>query len=429
MSQQTLDLRGFLQTVRRYRLLVGLTAAAGLTAGAAYTVLHPPMLSSRALVVLPATVKDTGTQVVIAASDPVLSSAGRSAGLGLPLATLRTRVHVSSLTPTVVAINGQGSTAAQAEQIANAVAGSYVAYISDSDNPGVQASGRVLERAGTASGSSLPARVLVTGLLGALAGSLAGSVGAVASARRDPKLRLRDDIADAIGVPVLASLPVTRPSDAGGWTRLLDSYQPGVVHAWGLRKALHHLGLPEAKADGGACLTVLSLAADTRALAVGPQLAVFAASLGIPATLAIGPQQDENATATLRAACAARSGPAPRTTAQLRTAVGETVGDEAGALHGAGLTVAVAALDGEAPQLPGLPGTAATVLAVSAGGATAEQLARVAICAATRGRDIAGIIVADPDPQDHTTGRVPDLSRPARPRPPTKLTSVTETRR
>jgi capsular polysaccharide biosynthesis protein len=425
MSQQTLDLRGFLQTVRRYRLLVGLAAAAGLSAGAAYTVLHPPMLSSRALVVLPSTVKDTGTQVVIAASDPVLSAADRTADLGLPLATLRTRVHVSSLTPTVVAINGEGRTAGQAEQIANAVAGGYVAYISNSDNPGVQAAGRVLERAGSASGTSLPSRLLVTGLLGALAGALAGSIGAVAAARRDPKLRLRDDIADAIGVPVLASLPVTRPSDAGGWTRLLDSYQPGVVHAWGLRKALRHLGLPDAKADNGACLTVLSLASDTRALAVGPQLAVFAASLGIPATLAIGPQQDENATATLRAACAARPAPAPGKAAQLRA----TVGDGAGAPCGAGLTVAVAALDGKAPQLPGLPGATATVLAVSSGGATAEQLARVAICAATCGRDLAGIIVASPDPQDHTTGRAPDLTRPARPRPPTKLTSVTETRR
>ena len=57
--------------------------------------------------------------------------------------------------------------------------------------------------------------------------------------------------------------------------------------------------------------------------------------------------------------------------------------------------------------------TTATVLGVSAGAATAEQLARVAASAAADGRDIAGILVADPDPADHTTGRLPQLARPA----------------
>ena len=57
----------------------------------------------------------------------------------------------------------------------------------------------------------------------------------------------------------------------------------------------------------------------------------------------------------------------------------------------------------------------ATVLGVSAGAATAEQLARVAASAAADGRDIAGILVADPDPADHTTGRLPQLARPDAP--------------
>ena len=55
---------------------------------------------------------------------------------------------------------------------------------------------------------------------------------------------------------------------------------------------------------------------------------------------------------------------------------------------------------------------AVTVLAVSAGAATAEQLARVAASAADNGRDIAGILVANPDPSDQTTGRLPQLARP-----------------
>ena len=61
----------------------------------------------------------------------------------------------------------------------------------------------------------------------------------------------------------------------------------------------------DVSAGGGSSLAVLSLSSDPKALALGPQLAVFAASLGIPTALVIGPQQDANATATLRAACAA----------------------------------------------------------------------------------------------------------------------------
>ena len=63
---------------------------------------------------------------------------------------------------------------------------------------------------------------------------------------------------------------------------------------------------------GGSSLAVLSLSSDPKALALGPQLAVFAASLGIPTALVVGPQQDPNATATLRAACAAPSEPSER---------------------------------------------------------------------------------------------------------------------
>ena len=67
---------------------------------------------------------------------------------------------------------------------------------------------------------------------------------------------------------------------------------------------------------------------------------------------------------------------------------------------------------------------AMTVLGVSAGTVTAEELARVAVSAATDGRDIAGILVADPDPADHTTGRLPELARPAQRRMPARVTGI-----
>ena len=99
-------------------------------------------------------------------------------------------------------------------------------------------------------------------------------------------------------------------------------------------------------------------------------------------------------------------------------------------LPSSGLAVVVAVVDGQTPQVADTMRATATVLGVSAGAATAEQLARVAANAAADGRDITGILVADPDPADHTTGRLPELARPAHRKMPTRITSIsTETRR
>jgi hypothetical protein len=93
-------------------------------------------------------------------------------------------------------------------------------------------------------------------------------------------------------------------------------------------------------------------------------------------------------------------------------------------LNHATLTVIIAVVDGMAPEVADTTRGATTVLAVSAGAVTADQLARVAVNAADDRRDIAGIIVADPDPADHTTGRAPQPARPTRHRRPTRLTSM-----
>jgi hypothetical protein len=83
----------------------------------------------------------------------------------------------------------------------------------------------------------------------------------------------------------------------------------------------------------------------------------------------------------------------------------------------------VAVVNGQAPRVANLPRTGATVLGVSAGAATADQLARVAARLAATGRHIAGILVADPDPSDPTTGRIPQLARSTQVRP-TRMTST-----
>jgi hypothetical protein len=58
------------------------------------------------------------------------------------------------------------------------------------------------------------------------------------------------------------------------------------------------------------------------------------------------------------------------------------------------------------------------------------QLASVAVSAANDDRQIDGILVANPDPKDQTTGRIPQLARPPRRITPTRLTNTpTETTR
>src|SRR5262249_57805471 len=85
------------------------------------------------------------------------------------------------------------------------------------------------------------------------------------------------------------------------------------------------------------------------------------------------------------------------------------------------LTVVVAVVDGQTPQIADTMPTSATVLGVTAAAATAEQLARVATAVAAHGRQIARILLADPDPPDPTPGLLPQLARPAQHSRPSRL--------
>ena len=279
-----------------------------------------------------------------------------------------------------------------------------------------------------------------------LAGALIGIIVALAIDRNDRRLRERDEIAKSIGIPVLASVPVAHPSAAAGWMKLFESYSPAAMHAWQLRTALQQLGMPGLGSgrpayngngsslyeddrasmyggdDGRFSLMVLSLSSDSGALALGPQLAVFAASQGIPTSLVIGPQQDAAATATLRTACAA-----PLSEASNRHGMLQVIAYDEGGVDmqpDTDLVIVVAVVDSRTPRMPDTMRTNATVIGVSAGAATAEQLARAAVAADADGRRVTGILVADPEPTDQTTGRVPNLGRPARRGLPSRLRGV-----
>jgi len=64
--------------------------------------------------------------------------------------------------------------------------------------------------------------------------------------------------------------------------------------------------------------------------------------------------------------------------------------------------------------MPQTVATDTTVLGVSAGGTTADQLARAAVAADADGREVSGILVADPDPADQSSGRTTRLLAPRR---------------
>jgi len=419
VSEESQNLRSFLQAVRRHKILVGVLLLLGLIAGGGYSVEKPPMLTSSALVLLPASVHNVATEALIAASDPVLGGAAHNIDPQPSLQGLQSNLQVKSVTSNMLQITAQGKTAGLAEQTANAVAGSYVAYIGSASAPGGKVQASILERAANATGTTLAVRAATTAFFGALIGALLGAIIAVAISRGDRRLRDRDDIADTVGVPVLASIQVAHPRDPGAWTRLLEDYQPrGAVEALRLRSALDHLGLADQRAPTGTSVTVLSLSRDPGALAVGPQIAAFAASLGIPTTLVFGSHQVSDAAATLQAACTSLQKQA-RPVGKLWVTVADR--DNSSGLADVGFTVVVSVLDSQSPDAASTIRTLETVLAVSSGAATAEQLARVAASALADQRPVAGIFVADPDPADRTTGRLPEVGRPGHRRTPTRV--------
>jgi hypothetical protein len=264
----------------------------------------------------------------------------------------------------------------------------------------------IIQHASPAERMSLPLSIGVFTAVGAAAGLLLVGFVLVLRGRREDTMRSRDQVADAIGIPVVASIQGGTPRSVAGWTDLLRDYAPHNVEMWTLRQLVrlvtpgHPGSLAEdsKKADAAPAVVVVTLSDDLRALAVGPQLASFAASTGLATTL-VTAQSHESANA-LWAAC---SGLAP----EAHPRPGLSVDSRYGLHPGEDLVVHVAVVDRQRPELRVRAADhAVTLLAVSAGAATADDLARVALAADDAQHPIARIIVVDPDPLDRTTGRL-----------------------
>jgi capsular polysaccharide biosynthesis protein len=263
---------------------------------------------------------------------------------------------------------------------------------------------------------------IVVGALIALALTLMMLVGA---ARRDRRLRTRDEIADSLGCAVVGTVHAQPQRSVAGWAALLENYDPSVTDRWSLRQVLHHVGLGELMIRSGQqrskpghrrSLTVVTLSDDDRALAIGPQLASHAASLGIRTRLSTGQGHDAAASLWSAAASLRREG-------EIR----QDLWVDNQSLRGRAeieLSVRLVVVDQRHPLLGGNPSGGVTLLAISSGAATADDLARTAIAAYECGAPISGVIVVDPDPLDHTTGRLLLRQRSEQGPLPTHITGV-----
>lgn len=272
-------------------------------------------------------------------------------------------------------------------------------------------SASVIQQASPAQRTPLALRMGLNGLAGAGLDLLVVAGVIVVRGRRERSMRSRDEIADAVGIPVVASLRSRAPKSVAAWTTLLGAYTPDNVEMWTLRQVVRlltpgHPGslVPEpASGAGPSHVVVITLAGDMQALAIGPQLASFAASTGLRTRLVTA--QTHDAGDPLWAACAGiptEAQPRPGLSVDTRSSAHAT-GD---------LSVDLAVIDRVRPHVQ-LKGSdrAAVLLAVTAGAATADELARAALAADDSGHPIDRIVVVDADPLDRTTGRLAPAER------------------
>lgn len=422
MSKQTLDLTRSARIVWRHKLVAAAIVATALVGNVAYTVLQPQVFTASTLVVLSPSA-NLDTQSVVVESIPVLSDAMRRESIATPLNELQNLVTAKRAAVQVIMISVHGDDPAWAVRTANAVTLSYIDYIGSSRNPAGHQPARLLLGATAATVKPLSTRVYEAAILGLLMGLLVSLVSVLAIWRGDRRLRERDEIADSIGVPVLASVTARCPKGAAGWATFLgqDVQAP---NAWQLREALLGLGFYGTDTSAaGASVAVLSLSNDRDALALGPLLALASAAAGVPTTLLVGTQQDDKAVVALRDVCAAA---VLDDSPKLRVRM---VSDGDAEVAPGALTVIVGLVNGQTPRVTMTTRADITVLGVTAGAARAEQLVRVVASAASDGRALAGVLVANASRADQTTGRVPRLARPQQNRMPTRLGGVmTESR-
>ena len=308
----------------------------------------------------------------------------------------------------------RASTVLDIDALKNQLAGRDITYGQ------VPAGASVIQPASTGNRASFVADALMWVLGGAALFAMLMTLYLLVTNHRDPKLRSRDEIADAVGIPVIASVRARPPRSPHAWRELLRGYTPDSPDAWALRQLLHGLltdSWKEWPTGEGFVLVVLSVSGDDAGLAIGPQIASFAASNGI-ATQLRAAQQHESAT-SLWAACSHAS-----TREGLPAALSVVTAPDP--LARVDLTVRLVVLDRDTPEPNAdLVAGGTALLAVSSASVTRRNLADAVVAADQVELTIDGIVVANPDPLDRTTGRLSPVERAGSPQPrPTPITAL-----
>lgn len=229
---------------------------------------------------------------------------------------------------------------------------------------------------------------------GLLVGLVVGCLSALWRARGDRRLRLRDQMASILGVPVVASLECEPCRSVKDWKHLLEKYHPSPTASWNLRRLLYRLSPPAA--DKAVQVNFVSFANDQASLTAGVYLAQFASELGTSVTLV---PDKHRSLSMLRAACAVLgTGASSAEHFQFKPKASTEQTSPAK------LTVGVQAVEVVKPVVPSQRG--GVILAVSSGFPTADALARFALAVADAGLSIDGVVIVNPDPSDNTAGAV-----------------------
>jgi capsular polysaccharide biosynthesis protein len=273
---------------------------------------------------------------------------------------------------------------------------------------------RLLQRASGASNAAV-----VTGLrnggFGLVLGLLAGTMLALMLDRRDRRLRRRDDIARAAGVPTIASIAtrVTRTSEER--LALMSQYEPSLDESFGLRWTLRHLLTAHPATPARA--TIVLLAGDEAARGVPLQLAAFSARAGVRTVVLDAPTR---AVAPLQE---------PARTDDGRDSVMPNLWLVASRANGPGidhlspqLVITVLVVAGGDLGRGDPDGMTTTLLAISSGFATSEAVGSVVAAATEGGRPLFGVIVANAEPHDDSSGRDPVAASTMRRRLPVRAT-------
>ncbi len=209
--------------------------------------------------------------------------------------------------------------------------------------------------------------------------------------------------------------------------RVLESFKPSVSDKANLRRLLDELGVhkygarPEmglhsqngAGQNGSSVhhepvdVAAVVLAGDLKAVLAITELPAFAADLGLAVALVVDGSSES--TQQLSIACAARD---PLDLAAPRPNLLTFASTPAKAPEGVSLTVTVEVVDpvtidvgDEGSPRPASERRQSSILVVSSGFATPEDLEVIALASEHQGRPLAGVVVADPERSDNTTGQ------------------------